>query len=194
MLFFAFLSTLSDYERNVASEIFEEYYKKIFEIAYSILHKSHDAEEIIDEVMINVIKNIDRFVNASGNDIEAQLVIYSRNAAINLYNKNKRRNTHVGSITYQNEDGEYEDIDIAAEDTDIDEILLSAETAKIVKDAVMLLPDKLRDVVELVYGLEYSNIEAARVLGVTPNTVGLRLLRAKKKLIELAGGELNERF
>ena len=41
--------------------------------------------DIINEVMINVIKNIDRFTDVDQNDIKAQIVAYSRNASINLY-------------------------------------------------------------------------------------------------------------
>ncbi len=38
----------------------------------------------------------------------------------------------------------------------------------------------------------YTNVEAARVLGVSPNAAGLRLFRAKKTLCEMAGDELYE--
>ncbi len=194
MLFVALLATLNTYERNCAERIFEEHNKLIYEIAYKILNKKEDAEDILDEVMINVIKNIEKFVHANRNEIEAQLVVYSRNAAINLYNRNKRQSKLIQAMTYVNDDGELEDIDIADADADIDAKLLSEETAELVKRSLNKLPAKLRDTVELVYGMGYSNVEAARVLGTTPNTVGLRLLRAKRKLLEIVEGEFNERI
>lgn len=68
-----------------------EYHKLIYEVSYRILNRRQDAEDTLDEVMMSVMKNMDKFLHVGRNDIEAQLVIYSRNAAINLYNKNKRR-------------------------------------------------------------------------------------------------------
>ena len=45
---------------------------------------------------------------------------------------------------------------------------------------------------ELVYGMGHTNVEAARVLGVSSNTVGLRLLRTKQKSVEFLKGGHNE--
>ena len=193
MLFYIYLATLDNNERNLAKSIFEQYHKLIYEVAYKVLNNSHDAEDTVGEVMINVIKNIDRFTNVGRNDIQAQLVIYSRNAAINLYNKNKRRSKTVQSFTYLNDDGELEDIDIFNTTDNIDDTILSKETTEIINGYLEKLPQEYQDIIELVYGMGYTNVEAARVLNITPNAVGLRLFRAKKRLLELAGGELYER-
>ncbi len=89
LIFYSLLSTLDNDERSQVEMIFEKYYKLIYETAYKVLNNTEDAEDTVDNVMINVIKNVERFMGVSRNDIEAQLVIYSRNAAINLYNRNK---------------------------------------------------------------------------------------------------------
>lgn len=194
MLFYIFLASLDSEERNCVEEIFEQYYKLIYEVAYKILNKVQDAEDTVDEVMINVMKNIDRFAHAGRNDIEAQLVIYSRNAAINLYNKNKRRNKVVQPFTYLNDENNLEEIDIEDESDSVDDIILSKETAEIVSKYLQKLPEEYQDIIELVYGMGYTNVEAARVLNITPNAVGLRLFRAKKKLLEMVGGDLHDRI
>ncbi len=71
MLFYIYLSALDDDERSCAEDIFENYYKLIYEVAYKILNNRPDAEDTVDEVMINVMKNIDRFTHADRNDIES---------------------------------------------------------------------------------------------------------------------------
>lgn len=194
MLFFLYLAGLADDERELAERIFEENYKLIFEIAYKVLNNVQDAEDTISVVMINVMKNIDRFSGVSQHDIEAQIVIYSRNAAINLYNKNKRRGQTFQSFTYINDEGDLEDIDMPDESICIDDTILSQETTEIVNKYLERLPEDYQDVIELVYGMGYTNVEAARVLNITPNAVGLKLFRAKKRLLEIAGGELRERL
>lgn len=192
MLFILLLSALADNERKCAEEIFEKYHKLIYEVSYDILNRRQDAEDMLDEVMIRVMKNIEKFLHADRNDIEAQLVIYSRNAAINLYNKNKRRSKKVIPLTFINEEDEFEDIEIANNGETLEEIILSNETVDIVRKHLKSLSLEHRDTIKLVYGLGYSNVEAAQVLHITSNAVGLRLYKAKKKLLELAGGELSE--
>lgn len=194
MLFYSYLATLDGEERSRAEEIFENYYKLVYEISYKILNNHQDAEDTVDEVMINVIKNIDRFLYADRNAVEAQLVIYSRNAAINLYKKNKYRREHTLPFTFLNEEEEFEDIDIEDPGDSMEDIILSKETVEVVTKHLMNLPIEYRDAIELVYGMGYTNVEAARILHITPNAIGLRLYKAKKKLLKMAGGELHERI
>lgn len=194
MLFYIYLAALADDQRALAERIFEENYKLIFEVSYKILNNIQDTEDIINEVMINVIKNIDRFTDVDQNDIKAQIVAYSRNASINLYNKNKRRNIASQSITYLNEEGILEDIDILDDSGNVEDIILTKETVEIISKYLKKLPEEYQNVIELVYGMGYTNVEAARVLNTTPNAVGLKLFRAKKRLLEMAGGELYERI
>lgn len=190
MLFFSMLAAMDAEERRCAEEIFEQYHTLIYGMAYGILRRHLDAEDALNEVMINVMKNMERFIHASRNDIEAQIVIYTRNTAINLYNKNKRRNKVEVPITYVNDEENLEDIEMEDMEQRVEEIVLNQETKDIVKAHLKNLPMEYRDAIKLVYALGYSNVEAAKVLQISPNAVGLRLYRAKKKLIEVAGGEL----
>ena len=64
----------------------------------------------------------------------------------------------------------------------------------IVKKYLEQLPEDYQQIIELVYGMGYTNVEVARVLNITPNAVTLKLFRAKKRLLEIAGGELSERL
>lgn len=194
MLFFLYMAALTDDERAIAERIFEQYHKLIFEIAYKILNDIQDAEDTISVVMINIMKNIEKFSGADQHDIEAQIVIYSRNAAINLYNKNKRRKKTFQSFTYVNDEGDLEEIDMPDESVCIDDTVLSDETAMIVKKYLEQLPEDYQQIIELVYGMGYTNVEVAHVLNTTPNAVTLKLFRAKKRLLEIAGGELSERL
>ncbi len=194
MLFYSFLAVLDAEDRSFAEQLFEKYHKYIYEIVYNILNNHQDSEDTVDEVMINIMKNIDRFNNASRNDIVAQIVIYSRHAAINLYNKNKRRNKVEGYYTYVNEENEFEEIEYEDTSETVEERIITQETVEIVRKYLRQLTPEHRDVIKLVFVLGYTNVQVARVLHITPNAVGLRLFKAKKKLLELAGGELNERI
>lgn len=194
MFFYAMLLSLDTDDRDFVEKIFEKYHKYIYEIAFNILHNHQDAEDIVNEVMIKIIKNIEKFLHASENEIKAQIVIYGRNTAINLYNKNKRRIKHEVNYTYVNEDGEIEEIDIEDPSESMAELVIRKETVEIVQRYLQQLSVEHRDAIKLVYALGYSNVEAAKVLEITPNAFRLRLYKAKKKLLELAGGELYDRI
>ena len=184
--------TLDEENQEFVGQLYEKYKKKIYEIAYAILKNRHDAEEIVDEVMINVIDNVEKFVQSDGNETLAQLVIYSRNAAINLYKVKKRRSANEIPFTYLNEEGDNEDIEIEDDAPGMDDVLLSKENSEIVARYVKQLTLEQQDAIMLVYTLGYSNVEAANVLGISSNAVGMRLFKAKKKLIEIGGDELHE--
>lgn len=192
MLFYLALLTLDEDKQDFVGQLYEKHKKKIYEIAYKILKNGHDAEEIVNEVMLNVISNVEKFVQSDGNETLAQLVIYSRNAAINLYKVKKRRSAHEIPLTYLNEDGENEDIEIEDDAAGMDEVLLSKENSEIVARYVKQLTLEQQDAIMLVYTLGYSNVEAANVLGISSNAVGMRLFKAKIKLLELGGDELHE--
>lgn len=192
LLFYVALMTLDEENREFVGQLYEKHKKKIYEIAYAILKNRHDAEEIVDEVMINVIDNVEKFVQSDGNETLAQLVIYSRNAAINLYKVKKRRSANEIPFTYLNEEGDNEDIEIEDDAPGMDDVLLSKENSEIVARYVKQLTLEQQDAIMLVYTLGYSNVEAANVLGISSNAVGMRLFKAKKKLLELGGDELHE--
>lgn len=192
MFFCAFMLSLDINERNCVEVIFEQYRNLIYTISFDILNNHHDAEDIVNDVMLSVAKNVEKFIDASGNEITAQIVIYSRNASINLYKKNKRRYKVEMPFTYINDEEELEEIDMEDPSESVDELILTKEKVVIVKKYLKLLPIELQDTIKLVYSLGYSNVEAARILKITPNAVGLRLFKAKKKLLKLSGGELSE--
>ncbi len=190
MLFEAILMTLSEDSRHFAANLYEKHKKKIYAIAYSILTNRQDAEDVVNEVMIRVIQSIEKFIHADENEILAQLIIYSRNAAINLYRAKCRRALHETSYTYINEADEYEDVESTDESCRLEDIVLSQANAEIIAKYLKRLTQEQQDVIVLLYALGYSNTEVAVVLGITPNAVGMRLYKAKKKLLELGGDEL----
>ena len=193
-MFFCFaLYTLDGEDRSRVERLFLEYKDKIYAISLSILKNHHDAEEALGQVMMNIVKNSEKFFCVSRNKIDAQIVIYSRNAAISIYRKNKRRRKAEISAIYTWEE-DTEELDIADEDFEVERIILDREKADIVRRYILQLPIEYRDVIDLVYGLGYSYKEAAEILSITPNAVAMKLFRAKKKLLELGGDELYEQY
>lgn len=192
MLFYINPITLDENNTEFVSELYENNKKVIYDVAYSILKNSHDSEEIVSEVMINVIRNIEKFAALNTNERLAMLITYSKNAAINLYKVKKRRATYEMPFTYINENGESEGIDIKDDTANIDDVISNKENASIIIKCIKQLTIEQQEVIELVYTLGYSNVETAKILGISSNAVGMRLYKAKKKLFTLIKDVLYE--
>lgn len=184
MLFFLLLATLETNERDFVLSLYMQYKKYMFGKAMEILKNKSDAEDAVQTVMVNIIHNIEKFSGKSEKEIKSQIVIYTRNASINLYNHNKRKLSRE-----EEEIPEITDMQI-----DLDRLVITNETVRLVQKTLLQLPEEMCDAVSLVYAHGYSNVEAAHILGITANALGLRLYKARKKILEIAGEELYERY
>lgn len=191
MLFFAILEQLGDAERLFAEKIFNDYGKRIYEIAYKIVKNRQDAEDVLDNVMISIMKNLDKFIDKDETSIQAQIVTYSKNTAINVYNKNKRK--VLNEVPFSDFEEQGNELDIADGTTEIEKIVVSNETVRIVREKIELLPEDYEDALSLYYIYGYSYSEISELLHISENNVAVKIFRAKKKLINLAGDELYER-
>ncbi len=173
--------SLSAEEAETARRIYCAYKNKMFSIALGILHDSHDAEDAVSESVVRIIKNIDRFKGADERLVKAGVLIYTRSAALNLYNRKKRLSAHEESAVTETDDGfeerEFEDIfaDVqlsAARDDEKERILI----------CLGRLGQRDRDLLTLVCSLGYSYKETSEITGMTVSNVGSALKRAKERL------------
>ena len=191
MLYFAILDQFDDKERACAEKIFCDHGKRIYAVAFRIVKNHHDAEDVLDSVMVSVLKNIDKFLDADEKSIEAQIYTYTKNEAINLYNKKKRKGLNEIPITEIGKEGT--EIETADDSADIERIVVQDETAKIVQENLGLLPEGYEDVLSLYFLYGYSYAEIADILHISENAATVRVFRAKRKLLEIAGDKLYER-
>ena len=139
----------------------------IYRLALSYLRSPHDAEDVVQEVLIKLYTAKKDF--ESDDHVRFWLVRVTSNEA----KRTLRRRRPAPSLD--------ECAELIAED--------DAE-ARAVFEAVMSLDDKLREVTVLHYYQGFKLAEIARIVKVPPGTVGTRLKRAKEKLKELLGEEL----
>lgn len=190
MLFLLLINELEDRERECAERIYLDYGERIYMIALRITKNKHDAEDVLDSVMINIMRNIERFISAEREDIEAQITIYTRNEAINAYRRKKRRIEKEVPYTDCDEDVLGGSGDVGP---DAERIVITEETVQTVRKYLALLPAEYEEALRLVYRYGYSQTEAAKILHITENNLRIRIYRAKQKLLSISGEELYER-
>lgn len=157
--------------REVYEKIVDDYSDMIYRIAYQNLRSSYDAEDIMQEVFLTLLKNDGKFKDSE--HLKAWLIKVTVNKCID-FRKSARFRTTVA-------------LDEQASHYDSEELGIMDELNK--------LPEEERNIIYLFYYEGYTISEIAKILGKKQNTVNSKLQRARKKLQSLLkkGGYYYER-
>ncbi len=145
----------------------------MYRVALSITRNSSDAEDVVQEALLRAYRAIDRF---DGRYPRAWLLTIVRNAHINSVRRKRPE-------LLKDPDATMERVrDPGEEGRSTEELVVEQGFDAEVETAFTSLPDKFRDVVQLVdiNGLSYQ--EAADQLGVPVGTIMSRLHRARKRI------------
>jgi RNA polymerase sigma-70 factor (ECF subfamily) len=152
-------SSASSSPMERAGLILDKYGNSILRLAYSYLHNMSDAEDMLQDVLIQYIKAAPAF--ESGEHEKAWLLRVTANLSKNKIKYNKLRET----------------------DELMEELVAEKkEDLSFVWEAVKMLPEKYAEVVHLFYEEGLSTKEIAEVLGRKEATVRSDLLRGRERL------------
>ena len=159
------------------SELVDQHGEMVFATAYRILGNSADAEDTYQDVFMKVLRGWDRILG-SGTVREwgAYLrVVTTRRAVDTLRRKHRRK--HIGVEWIEQLEG--------PKGTNPRTIVMQNEMANIIRRALARLPKKESRVFCLKYfdGLSYAQI--AGQVGISVDSVGVLLHRARKHLRDL---------
>ena len=143
-----------------AAELIDKYGNVILRVAYSYLHNMEDAEDILQDTLIQFLRNNPTFAN--DNHEKAWLITVASNLSKNKILYLKRRQA-----------------DELSEELVADK---DKEDLSYVWDAVKQLPEKYREVVHLFYQEGYSTKEIAEILNRNESTVRSDLKRGRDRL------------
>lgn len=154
-------------------EIVDKYSKMVFQIAYQNTFIKSNAEDITQDVMIKLWKNIKKIKNEE--HLKAWLIRATINASIDS-NKSFKTQYEV-ELDENNEEAGYFD------ESDVE-----------VFSKLKLLKPVSRNVIYLFYYQGYKTKEIAKLLNMNINTVSTNLSRAKQELRDILeeGGEKYE--
>ena len=170
----------NDYpEDSTAYEIealIRQYGNDVLRTAYMYVKDIHTAEDIFQEVFIKVNNKLSTFEgNAS---IKTWIIRITINACKDFLKSAYNRRV-VPMMEYQE--------DAIISESDYDEVE-KQDTNQMLKETVLSLPTKYRDVVLCVYYQDMTIAEAAQALNIAEGTAKSRLSRARNKLkVKLEG-------
>ncbi len=147
-------------------ELFRDYYPSLLHFAFQILKNRHDAEDIVQDVFMNMWRTRPTFENETA--MKAWLYMVTRNRALDVLKKKSPVYTDVSAFEQLEQEVD---------------LIVKEEAFRLLDAAIEQLPDRTREVIRLSLD-NYSVKEVAEKLNITVNTVKTLKSRAYKFLKE----------
>ena len=167
----------NDEQRETVERICDLYYRNMMKIALDILNHKQDAEDAVQDAFYNISVHADLFLDIESKATIARVSVYTRNAAINIYNRKKKTNELFSPL-----DAQASPSGATIDDEALGRILENEETAQMIRSAVNELESAYRDVIMMKYFYHYRNLDIAKVMNTDANDINGKIFRAKKKL------------
>lgn len=165
------IKELKNNSAKAFKQVYHQYYKLVYYHAYSILNNKEDAEDVMQNTFIKLMKNIDAIDNDS--NLKHLLSRISKNEAIDLYRKkvNRKEIFDDNLVMSIKDDNNYADFDLIISLNNV----LENDEAKILS-------------LKIVY--DYSFIEIAKELNQTIGVIQAKYYKAIEKLKIYYKGEI----
>ena len=160
-------------------EVVREHERMVFSIAYHFLHNAAAAEEVAQDVFLELSRKLD------GLESPTHVTYWLRRVACHRSIDYARRNKGAAAEVSWDDLPEYSQV---ARNDPPNDVMLS----KRLRQIVATLPEKMRMVVILRYQEEAGLEEIARIMGIPLNTVKSTLHRAHATLRERIGHAVGE--
>ena len=146
-------------------------------MAMGILHNEADAEDAVSAAFFSISRCFEKISNLPCHEMKAYAVIVVRNKALNIYARNKRESERTVHLC----------------DEQIHDEGYLRQSFSELDEALTALDERYKEVVVLYYYYGFTAEEAAQLLGIHPDTVRHRAMRAKRLLKEaLEKGDTND--
>jgi RNA polymerase sigma-70 factor (ECF subfamily) len=185
----ALLERLRRGDDEAFTSLVHQHAGRMLAAARRLLRSEDDAREAVQEAFISAARSIDGFTG--GSQLSTWLHRIVVNAALmKLRSRRRRAEEPIDDLLPRFDTEGYHVAAPAAWETPSDELLEQRETRVMVRRCIDRLPERYRAVLLLRDIEELDTQEAAEALGVTPNTVKIRLHRARQALRTLLEREL----
>lgn len=147
----------------LVEEVVNKYSNMVIQIVYQRVLNMNDAEDITQEVFLKLLDNQEKIKNDE--HLKAWLIRVAINEC-NDFNKNYWNKNTDGLNEY-------------------DEICIEDDSKEVFEELKKLTPQMYRDILYLYFYQGYKIKEIAKIMNLSPNTVGSALTRAKEKMKKL---------
>lgn len=177
-----YMSFIDDEDDQAKFEIiYHTYRKRMVLTADSVLHNKGDAEDAVHDTFIKIARNMKSIDDPKSNKTLSYVIKATKNNAINLLNKNERRDELI----------KLDDVENMTDEQFFEKLSLTESYEEIV-DAIRSLNDTYRDVMFYHFVEEMKIRDIADLLGRKNSAIQQQLIRGKKKLLEILEKDLRD--
>jgi RNA polymerase sigma-70 factor (ECF subfamily) len=164
---------------------------RLLRVARRFLPLEEDARDAVQDTFVSAFRSIERF--EEGSRLSTWLHRIMINACLmKLRARRRRPEGNIESLLPAYRPDGHQTRPSEPWTASVEEMVQRTETAKLVRDRIEQLPDTYRIVLIMRDLEEMSTEETARILGITPNAVKVRLHRARQALRTLLDPHMRE--
>jgi RNA polymerase sigma-70 factor (ECF subfamily) len=161
------------------TDIYEAYYKRIFNYVSYRVSSTHTAEDLTSIVFEKILNKLSTYSNQKA-PFEVWMFAIARNVVNDHHRKQKKRQWFSLEVMKE----------FVSSRKDPEKLFLSEERSDKLITALNKLNERERNLVALKFGACLRNTEVAEITGLSESNIGVILYRAMKKLkIELGSVE-----
>lgn len=176
-----YIDKILDGDTSAFTTLVDRYKDLVYTLALRMMKHKEEAEEVAQDTFIKIFKSLDKFKGDSKFSTWIYRVAY--NTCLDRLKKNKRQQN---TVTID----EYTEHQVKTIDNALDKIEAKEKEAAI-KACLDLLPSEESFLLTLFYFEEQSLEEIAKVVGLKPNNVKVKLFRCRKRLATILKEQLD---
>ncbi|MCH9698892.1 MAG: sigma-70 family RNA polymerase sigma factor [Gammaproteobacteria bacterium] len=175
------LQKVADKDRNAFELLYDQTVHKMYSLAFRISQSSELAEEVVNDVYLQVWQQADRF-DASRGNVLAWMTMTCRSRALDALRRRKKSDPeHSGeSTTHQTEDNQ----------PYLQDILEALQNQLLIRSVLQQLDSEQRQLLALAYFKGYSHQELADFTNTPLGTIKSQLRRTLQTLKQLMTDQL----
>lgn len=179
MLMFLSSVPCSPSDREFVIWLYEEYHRLMFSVVKQYIPDFSVHEDIVQECLVNLIKKVSILLPMERCALSSYIVSTVRNTSINYLKHQGRVLKHQTAIEDDKED------EVLAVGAPLDELIILMERKSKLKTIWPMLRKEEQILLEGKYILGYSDHELALQLKCKPDSIRMKLTRARRKALKL---------
>jgi RNA polymerase sigma-70 factor (ECF subfamily) len=162
-------------DQQAYSQLVGKYQHYVFTLAFRLTQSREDAEEIAQDTFVKAYRSLADF--KGGSKFSTWLYTIAHNTGITFLRKKK--------IPVQSMDDEKQFVQLENQESDFRSNQVEEKSKHLmVNQAILMLSSEDAMIITLFYKSDQSLQEIGQVMGIDPNTVKVRLFRARQRLKE----------
>ncbi len=188
MLIMMITALESDDDKAFMLNLYRDYYALVRKTVYNITRDAEHAEDLANDTFIRLIEKVSVIRTLESCSLAVYVVYTSRNVAINFI---KHRDVQQKYLYFG------EDTDLAEgipdlTDNIMEERIIHQEEISELRNAILELPEKYKELLYFKYILELHDREIADILNIAPASVRQYLTRARREAKKLMEKGMNQ--